>query len=593
MRTRPRTRPNDFPSSHIQSVESNDLGRAPRHSDGAFHLGAETTIRRFFVCFQVVLALPLLAALPVPALSEQVVPAQPRIEVFEASIPELQAAMEAGMVTSAELVDAYVARIRTFDQDGPSLNAILFLNPRAHGEALRLDEERARTGPRGPLHGIPVLLKDNLDTFDMPTTGGSFALAGMHPPRDAHLVARLREAGAIILGKTNMHELSFGITTLSSVDGQTLNPYDLEVNPGGSSGGTGVAVAASFAAVGFGTDTCGSLRIPAAFNALFTLRPTKGLVSTAGIVPLARSLDMPGPLARTATDLALALDAIVGYDPTDPATAILEGEPTLRFAAALDPEALSGARIGVLRDYLTPSMILEEVAALLDLEDPSALSTDPFALARIGAVQEEEIGAIMGRTMAQMQALGATLVEVRLPQIDSLLDAAPVVIDHEFRRDLEAYLAERPDAPFRTLDEIVARGLYHPSVEAQLLRRAGHSTTDTDEYRRARAQLEAVRTILLEVFQRENLDALVYPTMRRHAVTIGQTQWGSTCQLSTSSGFPALTMPAGFTAQGSPVGLELLGTPLQDARLVAIAFALEQAAPARRPPPTTPPVGDR
>ncbi|MEX2530618.1 MAG: amidase [Gemmatimonadota bacterium] len=470
------------------------------------------------------------------------------------------------------------------------MNALLFLSPRAYGDAQRLDEEGARSGPRGPLHGIPVLLKDNVDTFDMPTTGGSFALAGMHPPRDAHLVTRLRDAGAVILGKTNMHELSFGITTLSSVDGRTLNPYDLAANPGGSSGGTAVALAASFAAVGFGTDTCGSLRIPAAFNSLFTLRPTKGLVSATGIIPLARSRDMAGPLARTATDLALALDAIVGHDPDDPATVILgEGVP-YRFADALDAESLSGARIGVLRDFLTPSLIVEEVAALMDLSDPSGARTDPVAIARRGAAQEEEIDAIVGHALARMEALGAELVEIQLPGIDSLLDAAAVVIDHEFRRDLEGYLARRPDAPFRTLDEIVARGFYHPSVEAQLLRRAGITSVHTEEYRRALVELEALRAILLQLFNEERLDALAYPVMRRSAAPIGEAQWGTTCQLSTSTGFPALAMPAGFTQAGAPVGMELLGAPLYDRRLVGMAFAFEQAGPTRRPPPTTPPL---
>jgi amidase len=534
-----------------------------------------------------------LSVISAPALLAQVAPAGRHFDVHELSIPDLQRALERGEVTSAELVDAYVDRIRHFDQDGPGLNAVLFLNPHAYGEASSLDEERARSGPRSPLHGIPVLLKDNLDTFDMPTTGGSFAMSGMHPGRDAHLVARLREAGAVILGKTNMHELSFGITTLSSVDGRTLNPYDLTANPGGSSGGTAVAVTANFAAVGFGTDTCGSLRIPAAFNSLFTLRPTKGLVSTTGIIPLARSLDMAGPLARTATDLALALDAIVGHDPDDPATDILDEGDVPRFVNALDAESLSGARIGVLRDFLTPSVIVDEVTALLDLDDRSGVRSDPLTLARLGTAQEEEIGAIVGHALARMQRLGAELVEIRLPEIDSLLDAAAVVIDHEFRRDLDAYLAHRPEAPFRTLDEIVARGLYHPSVETQLLRRTRITSVDTEEYRRARTELDALRAVLRQIFEEERLDALAYPVMRRSAAPIGETQWGTTCQLSTSTGFPALAMPAGFTRTGAPVGLELLGAPLSDQRLVGMAFAFEKGGSARRPPPSTPPLSQR
>ncbi len=211
---------------------------------------------------------------------------QEPFEVFEATIPELQSAMASGRVTSAELVDAYLARIDAYDRYGPNLNSILRLNPNARSEAESLDWERERLGPRSMLHGIPILLKDNYDTFDMPTSGGSVALAGFVPADDAFQVKRLREAGAIILGKTNLHELAMGITTISSLGGQTRNPYDLQRNPGGSSGGTGAAVAASFGAIGWGTDTCGSIRNPAAQNNLFGLRPTKGLSSIDGVMPL-------------------------------------------------------------------------------------------------------------------------------------------------------------------------------------------------------------------------------------------------------------------------------------------------------------------
>ena len=219
------------------------------------------------------------------------------IEVFEASIPDLQEAMADGRVTAVQLVEAYLARISAYDQGGPALNSMIRLNPNARAQAAALDEERALRGTRGPLHGIPIILKDNYDTADLPTSGGSIALAGMIPPDDAFQVRKLREAGAVILGKSNLHELAMGITTISSVGGQTRNPYDPSRNPGGSSGGTGAAIAASFAAIGWGSDTCGSIRIPSSHHNLFGLRPTKGLSSIDGIIPLSHTQDVGGPVS--------------------------------------------------------------------------------------------------------------------------------------------------------------------------------------------------------------------------------------------------------------------------------------------------------
>ena len=239
-------------------------------------------------------------------------PVVPGFDVMEKSISALAAAMESGEVTSRTLVEMYLARIHAYDQRGPALHAMITVNDKALAEADRLDAERATSGSRGPLHGVPIIVKDNFDTVDMPTTGGVMALATSVPPDDAFQVRKLREAGAIILGKANMHELARGITTLSSFGGQTRNPYDPERNPGGSSGGTGAAVAASFAAVGMGTDTCGSIRIPSSHNALVGLRGTRGLSSRDGIIPLSHTQDIGGPLARTVADLVAVLDATVG-----------------------------------------------------------------------------------------------------------------------------------------------------------------------------------------------------------------------------------------------------------------------------------------
>ena len=241
-------------------------------------------------------------------------------EVTEASITQLQSALAAGTLTSRQLVAAYLARIDAYDQKGPRLNSIITINPAALAEAEALDKERAAKGPRGPLHGIPVLVKDNYDTKDMPTSGGTLALASLQPDRDAFQVARLRAAGAIILGKTAMHELAAGTITISSLSGPSRNPYDPSRSPGGSSGGTGAAVATSFAAAGMDSDTCGSIRIPAAYQNLFGLRATRGLSSRTGVMPLSDTQDVAGPITRSVTDLAIMLDATVGEDPADAVT---------------------------------------------------------------------------------------------------------------------------------------------------------------------------------------------------------------------------------------------------------------------------------
>src|SRR5579864_6779859 len=275
-------------------------------------------------------------------------PLAPAFDVTEKTIPELSAAMDAGTVTSRALVHAYLDRIQAYDQRGPALNAMIAINHAALDQAGALDRERAAGRRHGPLLGIPVVIKDNYDTADLPTTAGSVALEGSIAERDAFQVRRLRDAGAVIVGKTNLHEFARGITTVSSLGGQTRNPYDPTRNPGGSSGGTGAAVAASFAAAGLGTDTCGSIRYPAAHNSLVGLRPTMGLSSRSGIVPLAHSQDVGGPLARTVTDVAIILDATAGPDPDDPVTAQSAGHIPPSYRASLDRDGLRGARLGVL-----------------------------------------------------------------------------------------------------------------------------------------------------------------------------------------------------------------------------------------------------
>lgn len=502
-----------------------------------------------------VAALVLVAGLCVP----RGVAAQ--LEVVGASITELQEAMSAGRATSAEITRAYLARIRAYDQAGPRINAMIRLNPNAVAEAEALDRERAERGPRGPLHGIPIILKDNYDTFDMPTSAGTLAMAGSQPPDDAFQVARLREAGAVIVGKANMHELASGITTIGSLGGQTLNPYDLRRNPGGSSGGTAAAVAASFAAVGWGSDTCGSIRIPAAQNDLVGLRPTKGLSSIDGIAPLSHTQDVGGPLARTVRDLAIALDATVGPDPADPATRILDGVEPPRFVDALDEQALVGARIGIL--------------------------TELFG----DAPEERAAAGIVRDALGRMAELGADTLTVVIPGYAELMEGSGVIA-HELKWDLIDYLATVPAAPVHSLDEMLEAGLVHEALVPTMRRRNEPESRTSEEYRAALARREPLRAAIEAAMDRYAVDALAFPTVRTIPAIVGDPQRGSSCALSANSGLPALSMPAGFTDEGLPIGIELVGRTLADARLVALAYAFERATDLRREPPYTPPLVD-
>lgn len=483
-------------------------------------------------------------------------------EVAEASILDEQKAMSEGRVTSRALVQAYLNRIHAFDSHGPRLNALIALNPNAMKEAEGLDRERAAKGPRGPLHGIPVIVKDNYSTADMPTTAGTIALLGFVPSQDAFQVRKLREAGAVIIGKSNLHELASGITTISSAGGQTLNPYDPSRNPGGSSGGTGAAIAASFAAAGMGSDTCGSIRIPSSHNNLVGLRPTKGLSSIAGIVPLSSSQDVGGPLARTVADLAAMLDATVGQDPADPATLTRPDRTRPRFAEVLKTGSLRGARIGTLEPLFGD------------------------------ASDDQDVIRVVRASLEEMQKAGAVLVPVAMPELMAALEGTSL-IDLEFAEDLADYLRQSGKPPVSSLAEIIDQGLIHLSLEASMRRRMASKGRAAEEYPRVLAKRASLVTAMLKVMDDQKLDALGYPTMRRRPARVGDGQPGTTCQLSASTGFPAISMQAGFTVDGLPVGVELFARPFDDARLVAMAYDYEHAAGHRKAPGLTPALGLR
>ena len=480
--------------------------------------------------------------------------AQSQFDVFEASIAEIRDALDGGQVSSVQLVQQYLDRIQAYDKQGPKLNSIVRVNPQALAQAQALDTEREKTGSRGPLHGVPIVVKDNYNTDHMATTGGSVALANFIPSENAAQVDKLLRAGAIILAKTNLHEYAYGITSIGSLVGQTRNPYDPRRVPGGSSGGTGAAVAASFAAAGFGSDTCGSIRIPSAFNNLIGLRPSKGLSSIYGILPLSHTQDVAGPLARSAQDLAIILDIVSGYDSRDEATEIMRTAAVPAFMDRLHSANLADLRIGKLQEYFEGS--------------------------------DGAVSAVIEDALDWYEQQGAEIVDVEIPDMEDLIRRSGL-IGHEFKPDINNYLDTFSLDDSLNLDFIVSQGLYHEAVDG-VLSRSNASEPDEPAYRRAIAVRSQLRAAIEAVMSEQGLNAIAYPTIKRAQVFTGDSQLGSNCSLSANSGLPALSMPAGFTSNGLPVGLELLGGFLQDAELLAIAQTYEVAVGSRRAPSTTP-----
>ncbi|GIO69633.1 amidase family protein [Paenibacillus cookii] len=479
-------------------------------------------------------------------------------KLTEATIAEMQKAMETGRLTSEELVGQYLERIAKYDHQGPKLNSILTLNAKALETARQLDAERAATGERSPLHGIPVIVKDNYDTYDMPTTSGNVGLKGVIPPDDAAQVKKLRDAGAIVIGKANLHEFAFGYTTVSSMGGQTLNPYDLTRVPGGSSGGTAAAVAANLAAVGMGTDTGGSIRIPSSFNSLVGIRPTVGLSSRDGIAPLALTQDTGGPIARTVADAALILNATAGYDPNDIATAKSVGFVPKDYTDYLDRDGLKGARIGIVREVF---------------------GTD------------EQVNAVASRAIDEMKAAGAVLVDnVKIPNFD-VINKYGSLSAWEFKFQFNDYLKSLGDAsPYKSLDELIASGRYDPSIEKALIDRNKRTSLDAQEYKDiVLYRTKYVQEAVLKMMADHQLDALIFPTSSKTAVKIGEDQVaGDAFKLSSFTGWPTVTVPAGFTPDGLPVGIDFFGRAFSEPELIKLAYSYEQHTHHRQAPGSTP-----
>jgi amidase len=498
-------------------------------------------------------------------------------DVTTLGVAEIGKLLNTRKATSVELVERYLRRIAAYDRpygDQPGLSAVITVNGHAAEEAARLDAERKRGKVRGPLHGVPIVVKDNFDTADMPTSTGSVALRDLRPPDDAEQIRRLRAAGAIVLAKTNLHEFAMNIYTISSLGGQTRNPYDQRRHPGGSSGGTGAAVAAAYAPVGLGSDTCGSIRIPAAHNNLVGLRPTMGLSSRDGVAPLAGTQDVAGPIGTSVEDVTLVLEATAGYDPKDPVTAESAGRLPRDYQHALHKHALRGKRIGLFTDY--------------------------FATATPG---EQATSALVRSAAAEMAGLGASTVELG-PQPDIMTAAAAANrVRDEFERDLNAYLATSAQgrlpglaalvAPFDqvTMADIAASGQVTPSVLSTLRGWVNSPALPNAAYEEKLRQRGILQAKLTGLMREHGLDALLYPTIGQPATIVGTTQSYLNCRLAGYSGFPALSVPAGFTAEGLPVGVELLGTPFSEPTLLGMGYAYEQATNHRKPPTSTPPLG--
>jgi len=515
------------------------------------------------------------------ALAVMAIPLYARADNFEltdATIADINRAMDAGVLTSERLVALSLARIAAYDDAGPGLNAVIRVNPAALDRARKLDAERKAKGRRSALHGIPVVIKDNFDTADMPTTAGSFMLENSMPPDDAFLVRRLRESGAIILAKLNMSEFASG-DAMSSLGGATYNPHDPSRTPSGSSGGTGAAIAAGYAPLGLGTDTGGSVRGPSSANGIVGLKPTLGLLSRDGIIPLALSFDTAGPMARNVSDIAAALDVLAATDPSDPATRQSEGRAASDYASYLDPASLDGARIGVARDFMG---------------------------------SDEEVDWVIEAALESMRKAGAEVVDLELP--GWLLQARGnfyrAIRYREFRAQIADYLATTGADYPKSLAELVALsktltaarddGVIPNPGRWQLMMEEDASGELTDyEYLAVRDHaLPLLRAVIGGLMESENLDAIVYPTSNVRPERVDPDpdpdnapgSGGSPVILANLTGFPDLIVPAGFTGRGLPVTISFLGPAFSEPRLLALGYAFEQRTRARRLPVTTPPL---
>ena len=494
--------------------------------------------------------------------------AQP-FSLEEATLGDLEQGFRSGKYTCRAVTEWYLARIASLDRSGPSVNAVIELNPDALAIADSLDRERSAKGPRGALHGVPVLIKDNIDTADkMSTTAGSLALLGSVPARDAFVVERLRAAGAVILGKTNLSEWAnfrstHSVSGWSGRGGQTRNPYALDRNPSGSSSGSGAAVAANFCAVAVGTETDGSVTAPASANGIVGIKPTLGLVSRSGIIPIAHSQDTAGPMARTVRDAAILLGAMAGMDTRDSLTRTSSGKAHPDYTKFLDPAGLKGARLGIERKYFGANAAMDRV---------------------------------MEECLAEMKRQGAVLIDpANLPSHGKYDDDETEVLLYEFKADLNAYLAARgPTTRVRSLADLIAFNREHrekemPFFEQELFEKAQKKGPLTEKaYLNARAKcVRLSRTEGIDaVVSKYKLDAIVAPTAvpaPLNDFVLGDANWPGCTTPAAVAGYPHITVPAGLV-RGLPVGISFFGPAWSEPALLRLAYSFEQATKARQPP---------
>jgi len=491
----------------------------------------------------------------------------PGFSVFEKTVTELQDAMEKEVTTSADITREYLARIAAYDTHGPAFRSILSLNPRAIADARERDLDRGAFGRTlSPFHGIPIVFKDNIDTVELPTTSGSLALRDHRPRLDSKVAAGMRAGRAVVLGKANLDEFPFGDFGISTVGGWIGNAYDPSLSTSGSSGGSATAVAASLAALGFGTDTCNSLSNPAGFASLATIRTTRGLTSRAGVQPLNTYNDAVGPMGKSVRDVALALDLVSGPDPEDPVTAGAASHMSGSFAAGLDTATLKGKRIGALRQRF------------------------------VGFTGEREVAANMEKVIKELQSAGAIVVDVTIADYDAKYAAARGAAPGALRDGWTAYLSRgaKPGEKVLTIQDLLASGKLAP-VSARRFEGMLAPTATGAELEAARQKFyagrETFRQIFVDLMNQQKLDAILYPAnhARPHTHEGGLERYGSepgTCEESAATGLPQVTVPGGFIGGRYPAGISFLGRMWDDKRLLEIGAAYERATKHRRPPTT-------
>ena len=514
------------------------------------------------------LILSILAAAALGA--QQTPPAPPPFRVDETTIAGIHDALKSGRVTCRALVDMYLRRIQAYDKNGPALNAIVGINPDAQRQADNLDRRYAQSGPVGPLHCVPTIVKDNFETIGLQSAAGSLSLRGFISNKDAFQVKRIKEAGAIVLAKSNMAEFAFSPyeTVNSLLPGYTRNPYALDRVTAGSSGGTAAAVAANFGAVGLGSDTGNSIRGPSSHQALVGIRSTMGLTSRAGVVPLSMLADIAGPMTRTVEDAVAVFQVIVGEDPDDPATAAAKGRPIPKYAESLQRDGLKGARIGILRQ----------------------------AYERQGQPADAELVDVFMEAVEDLKRAGATIVDPARVDLEKVTRPQGSGSCGGFKYDINRYLAAQGDrVPVHTLEEIIRSRRYHPGIEARLrsAQEGSENGPDTPACQAEAAYREQFRAAVTKTMDDNTLDAFVYPTWSFPPRLIGDlnTPHGDNSQVfSPTTGWPSINVPMGYTRGTLPIGITIFGRAWSEPTLIKFAYAYEQATHHRRPPATAPPL---